>query len=236
MPAVRTDSISVPDGQFDGHIWLPDGGRGPGLLLLQEIFGVGKYLRAVGDRLADLGYVVLAPDLFWRIEPNVELEHDEDGLNRAMGYVQQFDFEAGAGDLAAALAHLRTLPEVGGRPVGVIGFCFGGRLAYHLAAHADPAVAVSYYGSGIADAVGEVPNIGCPILFHFGDNDPYIPNDQVDRIRDACAGKPDAEVHVHQGAGHAFDNHEAGMFHQPDAAAAAWQITTDFLARHIPPS
>lgn len=235
MPAVRTDTIEAEDGEgFDGHVWLPEEKRGPGVLLLQEIFGVGKYLRAVGDRLAGLGYVVLAPDMFWRIERNIELEHDEEGLGKAFEYVQQFDATSASRDLVASLGHLRALPEVGGRKVGALGFCLGGRLAYEVAVRADPDAVVSYYGSGIADALGEAGNVRCPVLFHFGDADPYIPIDQVEHIRDAFAGRPDVEVRVHEGAGHAFDNHEAAMFHQPGPAGAAWDETTAFLARHLP--
>lgn len=230
----RTETVTAHDGgHFDGHVALPESGAGPGLLLLQEIFGVGGYLREAAARLAGLGYVVLAPDLFWRLEPNVALDHDEAGLAAGFGYMQRFDVAQGLQDCDAALAHLRALPETGGR-AGVLGFCLGGRLAYHVAADSGPDTAVSYYGSGIADVLDLADRITCPILFHFGASDPYIPVDQIERIQAAFGGRPDAEVHVQADAGHAFDNHEAPMFHQPEAAAAAWAITRDFLARTLP--
>ena len=233
--STRTDQVTVDDGSFDLHVWLPEQGRGPGILLLQEIFGVGPYIRAVADRLAALGYVVGAPDVFWRIERNWASGHDEAGLQSSLGLVSQFDFPAGVADCIAALARLREEPEVTGG-VGVMGFCMGGLLTYQVAVHSDPDVAVSYYGSNIAAGLDLAGQVSCPIQFHFGDADAYIPNDQVDAIRATFDGRADAEVHVQGGAGHAFDNHESAMFHNPDAAVAAWALTTGFLARHLPVS
>ena len=234
MTTTRTERITARDGgAFDGHLVLPDSGRGPGVIVLQEIFGVNSYLKEAGERLAGLGYVALLPDLYWRIEPGIALPHDEESLQQAFGYMQRLDVDQAIDDAGAALDHLRGLPEVTGG-VGVLGFCLGGRLAYHVAARSSPDVAVSYYGSGIADALDEADRIECPIIFHYGDADPFIPNEQVARIRETVGGRPVAEVHVHEGAGHAFDNHEAPQFHQPEAAAAAWDLTADFLRKNLP--
>jgi carboxymethylenebutenolidase len=230
----RTDTVTVPDGSFDLHVWIPERGNGPGLLLLQEIFGVGAYLRAVAERLVERGYVVAAPDLFWRIVPNWQADHDEEGLAASLAIMPKFDFERGVADCVASLERLADLPEVTGGRAGVVGFCLGGLLAYHVAAQADPQVAVSYYGSNIAAGLGLAERISCPIQLHFGEHDPYIPLEHVDQITAAMAGKVDAEVHVQPGAGHAFDNHEAAMFHHPEAAEAAWALTTGFLGRHLP--
>ncbi|MBA3303192.1 MAG: dienelactone hydrolase family protein, partial [Acidimicrobiia bacterium] len=184
-PITRTETVTAPDGgTFDAHVALPEGGTGPGLLLLQEIFGVNSYLKAVGDRLAWLGYVVLAPDLFWRIERNIALPHDKASLATAFGYLQRFDLDQGLLDCDAALAHLRALPEVDDGKAGVLGFCLGGRMAYGVAARSEPDTAVSYYGSGIADALDEAGRITSPVLFHFGQEDPFIGLDQVERIRE----------------------------------------------------
>ena len=109
----------------------------------------------------------------------------------------------------------------------------GGRLAYHVAARSEPDAAVSYYGSGIADFLDESEQISCPIIFHFGSEDPFIPNEQVDRIADRLADRDNVELHIQQGAGHAFDNHLAPMFHNAEAAAAAWNLTTKFLDREL---
>jgi carboxymethylenebutenolidase len=233
MTSIRTDRIAAPEGDhFDGHVWSPDGGKGAGILLLQEIFGVGSYMRAVGDRLCSLGYTVLAPDLFWRIERNVELVHDQAGLQRAFELVGTFDFEQGVADCGAALDHLRALPETGGR-AGVVGFCLGGSLAYLVATQYRPDVAVSYYGSGIADALAQLSDLRCPTLMHFGSEDTFIPMESVNKIQQALGSLDNVDIRIHP-AGHAFDNHEAPMFYNAEAAEEAWAITTAFLERELP--
>ena len=232
MAATRTDTVTVADGSFDLPVWLPASGSGPGLVLFQEIFGVGPYIRAVGDRLAGLGYVVGAPDLFWRIERNWESAHDEAGLQASMGMIQKFDFGTGVADAVAAFEAVRSLPEVKGG-TGVIGFCLGGTFAWLTAAATQPDVAISYYGSGVAGALDQADAGSCPVIFHFGDSDPYLPNDQVDAIRARVGDRETVEIHV-QPAGHAFDNHESAMFWNEAAAAAAWERTVAFLQRYLP--
>ncbi|MCU1353906.1 MAG: carboxymethylenebutenolidase [Acidimicrobiales bacterium] len=233
MTETRTDTVTVTDGEFDLHLWVPDGGRGPGLVLYQEIFGVGAYVRAVAERLVALGYVVGAPDLFWRQQRNWVADHDEAGLGASFDLVGRVDPELAVRDSVAALRWLSDLSEVDGRP-GVIGFCFGGTMAWLVAAEAEPGCAVSYYGSGVGDSADRVADISCPTLLHFGADDPFIPADNVRRVADAVAGRDDIELHVHPGAGHAFDNHEAPTFHDPAASARAWKLTIDFLARNLP--
>jgi carboxymethylenebutenolidase len=229
----RSETISVADGTFDAHLAVPAGGSGPGILLIQEIFGVGAYITAVADRLAGLGYVVAAPDLFWRFAPGHAADHDEAGLQESMELVTRLDPERAIEDCLATLEHLRGLGETTGR-VGAVGFCLGGTLAVGCGIAGDPVCIVSYYGSGVAGMVDDLDEVGCPVLLHFGDSDPFIPDADVRRIQAAVSGWPDWELHVHEGAGHAFDNHEAEAFHDPAAAAAAWAITERFLARHLP--
>ncbi len=233
MSTYRTDDVAVEGGRFDLHVWVPAGGSGPGLLLLQEIFGVGSYIRAVGERLAALGYVVGAPDLFWRLQRNWESDHGAEGLQASFAMVSKFDVPQGVADCVASLHHLEELPEVSGG-VGVMGFCLGGSLAYLTSAVASPACCVSYYGSSVAGTLEQLDNIECPALFHFGGADPYIPAEQVDAIRDAVADRDGFTVNVEAAAGHAFDNHESEMFYDAAAAASAWEQTTAFLNRHLP--
>jgi carboxymethylenebutenolidase len=229
-----TTRIETGDGAFDAHLALPAAGGGPGLVLLHEIFGVNGYVRDAARRLAGLGYVVVAPDLFWRTQPGLELGHDEAGLRAGMAAAGQLDGEAAVADAIAALAALRALPEVAGDRAGVAGFCLGGTLAYRVAAGADPDVAVVYYGSGIPGALGDAAAITCPTIMHWGGADPYIPREQVDAVAAMAASHDLIECHVHEGAGHAFDN-PAPMFADPAARAAAWELTAAFLARELPP-
>jgi carboxymethylenebutenolidase len=229
----RVESVEVSGGSFDVPVWLPDSGSGPGLLLIQEIFGISDYIREVAEDLAGLGYVVAAPDLFWRLEPGFDAAHDQEGLARSLEMGQRFDTGQGVTDSVAALDHLAELPEVEGG-LGVIGFCLGGTIAYFVAVRAEVAAVVSYYGSGVPDNLDVLEQIASPVQFQFGGSDGFIPREQVARVEAAAAGQDNVEVHVEEDAGHAFHNRKAPMFHMPEPAARAWQRTEDFLQRHLP--
>jgi carboxymethylenebutenolidase len=237
MTTRRTESITAPDRhRFDTTIVLPDGGNGNGILLLQEIFGVNDFLLGKAEDLAALGYVVSCPDVFCRVAPNVNLPHTEDSLQEAFGYMGRYatevDDDTKVADLVAALAHLRGLGEIDGA-VAVMGYCLGGFLAYRVAVAGDPDACVSYYGSGIVNHLDDAPSVTCPILFHFGAADDYIPRDQVDAIRGVFGERPNAEIRVWDGAGHAFENLLAPMFGVPAAAAKSWPVTVEFLAGNL---
>jgi carboxymethylenebutenolidase len=116
----------------------------------------------------------------------------------------------------------------------VIGFCLGGTLAYDVAVNGDPQVAVTYYGSGIPSALDAAGRIACPTIMHWGGADPFIPREHVDAVAAMAAGHDSIECHVHEGAGHAFDNHRSARFHVPAARAAAWELAAAFLARELP--
>jgi len=234
--ALSDSTVMVPThdgGSMPAFAAEPKSGSGPGVVVLQEIFGVTDYIKRRARDLADLGYVVLAPQLYWRLGSAVELpENTPEGLQQAFGYMQRMDGRQAVDDAAAALEHLRQMPQTAGR-AGALGFCLGGRLVYELAAAADPDAVVSYYGSGIAAQLDSAPRITMPVIFHFGDADAYLPVSEANQIRDAFAGHADTEVHIHAGAGHAFDN-PSPMFHHQAASEEAWPQTADFLKRHLP--
>ena len=229
-----TISIKTHDGgQMPAHIARPGSGRGPGIVILHEIFGITDYQKRRAQDLANLGYIAVIPDLFWRIESGVSLPEDtQAGLQQAFGYLQKLDEPRAIDDAVAAMEYLRALPETGGR-AAVLGFCMGGRLAYGVAAKADPDVVVSYYGSGIGAQLDAADRVTSPILFHFGEADQFLPVDEAEQIRNAFSSHANAEVHMHAGGGHAFDN-PSPMFHHPDCAAEAWQQTVEFLQRRFP--
>lgn len=231
--STRTEHVKVADGGFDLPVWLPESGSGPGLVLIQEIFGLDDYIKSVAADLAALGYVVAVPELFWRFEPKWSSGHDESGIAASMAAVSKFDFALGLSDVLATIDLLRGLPAVTGG-VGVFGFCLGGSLAFTAAAQGSPDTAVSFYGSTVPDSVGLLDGITCPIQFHFGGQDPYIARDGVKRVEEAVAGHDGAEIHVQEDAGHAFHNHVAAIFYDAPAAAAAWSLTEGFLARTLP--
>ncbi|MGH9115638.1 MAG: dienelactone hydrolase family protein, partial [Acidimicrobiales bacterium] len=180
----QTISIRSHDHRaFDASLVLPEAGRGPGIALFQEIFGVNDFLLGKARDLSELGYVVCCPDVFWRVEPGVSLPHDDLGLSRGMTvagrWTQEIPDPTKVSDIVAVLEQVRARPEVSG-PVGVMGYCLGGTLAYLLAANGSPDACVSYYGSGIAAKLDLAQRVTCPVLFHFGGKDSYIPNEQVD--------------------------------------------------------
>src|SRR4051795_13747590 len=189
----RTETLAMPDGgSMDAFVVVPSAGSGPGVLVLMEIFGVGPYIRRACERLAELGYVAMAPDLYRRLSPGLELPHDEQGVAEAMQTVQELDGEGAVADAAVALEALRGLPEVGaGRPVAAVGFCLGGRLAFGLGAAANPDAIVCYYGSGIADSLGDADAIACPALFHFGGEDQFIPRSDAEKVAAVVETRPD---------------------------------------------
>jgi carboxymethylenebutenolidase len=229
-------SVLIPthDGrQMPAFAARPASGRGPGLIVLQEIFGVTHYIQQRARDLAALGYLVLAPQLYWRLGSDIEMpENTPEGLQQAFGYMQRLDEAQAVDDAVAALEYLRGLPETDGQ-AGVLGFCMGGRLAFKVAAASDPSVLVSYYGSGIADQLQLAPQISAPTIFHFGGDDAYLPVAEASQISAAFADHPKSEVHVHAGAGHAFDN-PSPMFHHQAASRDAWSQTAAFLEHYLP--
>ena len=230
----RTETIPMADGgSMDAYVAIPESGTGPGMLVLMEIFGVGTYIRGATDRLAEHGYVALAPDLYRRTRPGVEFSQSPEGLQEAFAAVSELDVAGAIEDSIAALGTLRTLPEVKGG-AGVLGFCLGGTLAFGVAIGADPETLVSYYGSGVPEMLGDADAISCPALFHFGAEDQFIPLEQSQRVADAASSRPGWEVVIQPDGGHAFDNWASATFHQPEPAARAWDLTRDFLARTLP--
>ncbi|QYG95744.1 dienelactone hydrolase family protein [Iamia sp. SCSIO 61187] len=219
---------------MDLPVWLPASGTGPGIVLVQEIFGVGEWIRAVATELASEGYVVGAPDLFWRIEPGFTASHDEAGLAAAAAVAGQLDVPAAVADAVAALGVLGAHETVTGTPA-VLGYCLGGTIAWLVAADGDPAACVSYYGSGVADAADRVSDISCPTLLHFGGSDPYISAEQIATVDAAVGPAEPVTIRIHGGAGHAFENDRAPLFHDPAAAAVSRPQTLEFLRHHLAP-
>ena len=205
------------------------------MLLFQEIFGINDNIRGLAEKLADQGYLVLAPDMFWRLEPRFERK-DESGHGRRDGPGPAAGLRAGPHRHGGHAGPPAGMPGCTGR-VGAVGFCLGGTLAFLAAATAKPDgrgldAAVPYYGSGIHQMLDLVPAIECPLLMHYGDEDPYIPAEQIALVEAALAGRADVTVH-HYPAGHAFSNWDAPSFYRAEPAELAWQRTLAFLAEHL---
>jgi len=219
-------------GRFKAYLSEPPTGRGPGIVLIQEIFGVNSHIRGVADQYAMDGYTVLAPDLFWRQQPGVELGYDQDDFGKGIALMNGMDFGKAVADLRATLATLRGLPSCTGRAAS-IGYCMGGRLSYHMAAGTDVDAAVCYYGGGIHNALAEAPKITAPILFHFAEKDAFIPLSAVDAVRQTFAGRDNVMLEIYAGVDHGFNCWDRGSYDQT-AAALARGRTLAFLATNLP--
>ncbi len=216
---------------LDAYLALPPAGSGPGIVLLQEIFGVNAHIRAVAEQWAADGFVVLAPDVFGRQVTRVELGYVGEERQRGMALAQALQPDEVLADLRGAVATLRARPEVNGARVGAMGYCMGGRLAWLAAARAGVDAAVAYYGGGIHTQLALAPEVSCPIQFHYAERDDHIPLEAVQQVRAAVAGKV-AEVHVYPGSMHGFNCWARASYHAPSAALAHGRALS-FLAQQL---
>jgi carboxymethylenebutenolidase len=223
--------ITVPardgSGEFRAYVAVPKSNKGPGIVLAQEIFGINDYIREVADYYAEEGYLVVAPDLFWRQQPNVELGYTPEDWQKAFGFFQGFNVDKGIEDIDATLAVLRKRPELQGK-VGVLGFCLGGKLAYLTACRCDVDAAVGYYGVGIENNIEEAKNIKGRLLLHFAEQDKFCPAAARDSIFAALNGKPNVELYLYPGVDHAFARPVSEHFHKPSALIAHQRSVTAF--------
>ncbi|OTP67870.1 dienelactone hydrolase family protein [Caballeronia sordidicola] len=230
----QTIQVTAQDGgTFAAYLAKPAQGSGPGLVLLQEIFGINGYMLAMADRYAEEGYVVLVPDLFWRMKPGVDLGYDEVDFAEALGYNEKLDEGKAVDDIAATIAALRALPDHAGK-VGTIGYCLGGRLAMLAAARTDVDCAVSYYGVGLDAYTSESASIHCPMIFHFAENDALTPPETREKIIAALKEKASIETYVYPGCDHAFATPERENFDKP-AAMMAYSRTMAMLRKALGP-
>jgi carboxymethylenebutenolidase len=215
-----TLSIASHDGQrFDAYLSLPPRGTGPGIVLIQEIWGVNEHIRGVADQYALDGYVVLAPDMFWRQKPGVDLQYTEADTKLAYHYMNNLDGPNAVQDLQSTAQALRARSEVNGK-IASLGFCMGGRLSYALAASGATDAAVCYYGGGIQNNLALAPAIQIPILFHYAALDDHISTTAVSAVQDAFGAHPNAQFHVYAGVGHGFNCWGRPMYNQRAAALA----------------
>jgi carboxymethylenebutenolidase len=216
MSSQWIDIAAAGGSKYGGYLSLPPLGKGPGIVLFQEIFGVNRHIRAVADQYALDGFVVLAPDLFWREAPRVELGYEGADRERGIALMKGADPKQLAEDVKSTVAALRARPDVTSK-VGAVGYCMGGRLAYVAAAIAGVDAAACFYGGGIQEQLDRVASIRCPIQFHYGAKDTGIPMEAVEKVKAAFAGKK-AEFWIYPDAGHGFNCWDRAAYHAPSAA------------------
>lgn len=220
----ETIKLTAGDGhELDAYLARPSGPAKAGLVVIQEIFGVNSHIRSICDGLAGAGYLACAPAMFDRQEPGFESGYTPPEVERARGFVADMNWEAMMLDTRAAVEAVRSAG-----PVGIVGFCMGGSVAY-LAAVRIPelSAAVAYYGGRIVRFADEKP--ACPVQMHFGDRDKSVPMADVEAIRQK---RPDTEVHVYAGAEHGFNCDQRASY-DPDSASLAWQRTMAFFEANL---
>jgi carboxymethylenebutenolidase len=227
----RITITATDGGSFAAYRAEPAGTPKGGLVLIQEIFGVNQVMRDLADGYASLGYRVLVPDLFWRQEPGIDItDKSEAEWAKAFELFNGFNTDLGVEDLKATLASLRS--SLGGRKVGSVGYCLGGKLAFLMATRSDADANVSFYGVGLDGLLSETGGIGKPLLMHVAELDKFVPPPARDQIITGMAGVKTASVHVYAGVDHAFARVGGEHF---DAAAAdlANERTRAFLQKEI---
>ena len=230
MPTISIETFTH-DARFDAYVAEPTGAPRGAIVVIQEIFGVNPGIRRKCDRLAADGYLAVAPDLFWRLEPGVELDPDvEDQFQRALGLMNRFDQVAAIGDIEATIRAARA--RSGGKRVGCVGYCLGGRLAYMTAARTDVDASVGYYAVGLDNLLHEAHAIARPLMLHIAGADSFVPPEVQARVHAELDEHERVVLHDYPGLNHGFAT-ETGARRNEEAARLADERTAAFFAQHI---
>ena len=227
--------IEIPtlsdDGAFPAYRADPQGAPKAAIIVIQEIFGVNRGVRNRCDRWAGMGYLAMAPDLFWRLQPGVELDPDiPEQFQQALGLMQRFDQAQGVADIEAAIRFARA--ETGGGKVGAVGYCLGGRLAFMAAARTDVNASTGYYGVGLEGLLGEKHAIAHPLLLHIAGDDHFVTPDKQALIHAGLDDHPKVTILDYPGVDHGFASDE-GKRRDDEAARLADSRTEAFFAEHL---
>jgi carboxymethylenebutenolidase len=219
-------------GSFSAYLATPKSGKGPGIVLIQEIFGVNKVMRDLADGYAAQGYTVMCPDLFWRQEPGIQItDKSEAEWKRAFELFQGFNVDKGVEDLKATLAALRKHPACSGK-VGSVGYCLGGKLVSPMVTRSDADCNVGYYGVGIQDSLNEAKNIKKPLLLDIAEKDQFVPPPAQTKIKEGLGANKLVTIYTYPGADHAFAR-VGGQHYDKKAADLANQRTAEFFKKHL---
>jgi carboxymethylenebutenolidase len=218
--AAETLTISTEDGAFSAYVARPTAAKAPAIVVIQEIFGVNAVMRGVCDDLARNGYLAVCPDLFWRIEPGIDITDQSDAeWKKAFELYNAFDVDKGVADIAATTAAVRVDAGCTGK-VGAVGFCLGGLLAYLTATRTDSDASVAYYGVGIDKYTAEAAKLSAPLLMHIAEEDQFVPKPAQEQILAALKNHPHIEIHTYPGRDHAFARKGGEHYDAADAATA----------------
>jgi len=213
-------TIRTPDGEFGAYVARPAAASAPAIVVIQEIFGVNAVMRAVADDYAADGYLAVCPDLFWRIEPGIDITDQSDAeWKKAFELYNAFDVDLGVKDIAAAIAHARQDAGCSGK-VGSVGFCLGGLLAFLSATRTDVDAAVGYYGVGIEKHLAETDQLADPLLLHIAEEDQFVPKEAQALIVASLKNHPQVELFTYPGRDHAFARKGGEHYDAGDASLA----------------
>ncbi|MFP4519894.1 MAG: dienelactone hydrolase family protein [Oceanicaulis sp.] len=219
-------TITCPDGEFMAY----ENGDGPALIVIQEIFGVNQVMRDLVDDYADQGFRAICPDLFWRIEPGVNItDQTQEEWDKAFDLFGKFDVDAGIKDIAATLDYAR---RAGNGKAGAVGYCLGGLLAYLTACRTDADACVGYYGVNIHEKLGEAKNIHQPLMLHVAGQDQFVPKEAQQQVMDGLCDNGHVTIHHYPERDHAFARQGGEHFHAEDADLANTR-TRAFLQQHL---
>jgi carboxymethylenebutenolidase len=225
-------TITVGDGAFSAYVARPKAASAPAVVVIQEIFGVNQVMRDITDGLAGQGYLAICPDLFWRIEPGIDItDQSEAEWKRAFELFNAFDVDKGVKDIAATIAAIRHDPGCNGK-VGAVGFCLGGLLAFLTATRTDADASVAYYGVGLETRVAEAATLTRPLMLHIAEEDQFVPKEAQAVIVRALKDHPNIEIHTYPGRNHAFARQGGEHYDAADAALAGGR-TLQFFRKHI---
>jgi carboxymethylenebutenolidase len=225
-------TVETADGIFRAYSAKPRELPAPAVVVIQEIFGVNADLRDTCDELAAQGYWAISPDLFWRMEPGVDIsDQSEAEWKKAFALYTAFDYDAGVADINATMQVARSLPEASGK-VGLMGFCLGGLMTFLTTARHGADASVVYYGGNTDKHLDEAKSIRNPLLMHLAGNDEYIPKTAQESIIAALKRIERTQVFTYPGCSHAFARHR-GAHYDKNAASLANRRTADFLALHL---
>jgi carboxymethylenebutenolidase len=225
-------TIAGKDGSFGGYLASPASGRGPGIVVIQEIFGVNQVMRDIADGMSSRGFFALVPDLFWRLQPGVELtDRTDPEWQQAFGLMQRFDVAKGIGDIQASLTYLRTIKGATGK-AGALGYCLGGQLAYLAATRTDSDASVGYYGVRIQDQLDESQNIAHPLILHVAEADEYTPPEAQKKIIAALKPNPKVTIYNYAQMDHAFARVGGKHYDKANADLANVRSQT-FFRQHL---
>jgi len=225
-------TIEGKDGSFTVYAAVPDVTPAPGIVVAQEIFGVNQVMRDTCDWLATQGFVAVCPDLFWRIEPGIQITDKTDAeWKRAFELFGLFDVDKGIEDMKATLAELRAHEVCNGK-AGSVGYCLGGKLAYLMATRSDSDANVGYYGVGLGDLMGEAKTITKPLMLHIAEKDKFSSPAEIAKVRDALKSNAKVTTHLYDGQDHAFAR-PGGEHYDAKAAKEANQRTINFFKEHL---